>query len=187
MPQTESVILVDLDPGHRGHLRAQLDALGFTCFPGDSAQEALDLAKRLQPGLVILDVMLPDLGAYRACAEIRRLPGCGAIAIVLAAPREQPRVRLAAARAGADAVLIKPFSANDVLIVADPILDKAESPAFGPARHPAPAWPTGMAEPPGKAWAPRQWTGRDDIPDPELAQGRQMLAVIRRLESGRKR
>lgn len=187
MSQTESVILVDLDPGHRGRLRAQLDALGFTCFLADSAQQVIELAARVQPGLVILDVTLPDLGAYRACAEIRRLPGCGAIAIVLAALREQSRVRLAAARAGADAVLLKPFSAHDVLSVADPILDKAESPAFGPARHPVPAWPKGMAEPPGKAWAPRPWSGRDEIPDPDLAQGRQMLAVIRRLEAGRKR
>jgi CheY-like chemotaxis protein len=181
-----SVIIADTDRDLRSALRVQLDALGFTSFVAVDAREAVERASSQTPRLVLLDVSLPRLGAFEACARIRRLPDCHAVPIMLITLLDRPQVRAAAARAGATRVLVKPFSLNDLLRELEPLVDAGGPiPWPGSPGVPAPV-PSGMAEPARRVWGPPPVRTSTFVPQAStLAQGLHILDVVRSRETKR--
>ncbi len=72
--RTESVLLVEDDPAMRLVCTYNLEADGFHVLTATTGREALDLAAREEPDLVLLDVMLPDLGGFEVAERLRDLP-----------------------------------------------------------------------------------------------------------------
>jgi CheY-like chemotaxis protein len=181
-----NVIIADPDRDFRSALRVQLDAIGFVSFVAMDAREAIERATQQQPRLVILDVGLPRLGAFEACVRIRRLPDCRAVPILLVTLIDRPQIRAAATRAGASGLLVKPFSVSDLLrqltpFVADPFGQVTWREIGGPASP----MPPGMAEPARQIWTIPARSGEARPQPAPLAQGLQMLDVMRRREAKR--
>jgi DNA-binding response OmpR family regulator len=176
-------IIADADRAFGGALRVQLDAVGFISFIATDAQEVLGHVMQFVPALIMLDVRLPGLGAYQACLHVRRLPGCSALPIMLMASSNQWQIAAAARRAGASALLVKPFSINDLM----QRLDSMHTPIAQTEKRPASTavtWLPGVAEPPAPVWAPPVRSGAAETP-PSLSLGIQMLDVMRRREAKR--
>jgi DNA-binding response OmpR family regulator len=200
-----TVIIADPDRDFRGALRVQLDAFGFASFVAADAREAVEWSTRRVPRLVILDVGLPRLGAFEACARMRQLWTLRSVPIVLVTRVDRRQIRQAAECAGASLVMAKPFSVNDLLrqlklLTNDPG-DPDDKIAWPEHAGAAACLAGGMAQPLRPVWAPsaKPTTQLGTAPAPDhwvregagrvqpetLMQGRYMLDVMRRTEAKR--
>ena len=140
------MIIAEHDSLVRDALRVEFSHLGFVVLLAASGPEAEDFAARTVADLVILDVMLPRLSGYDACARIRQRVGYENTPIVLTTYKRSPRVDAAAVAAGATSILGKPYSFNDLLSTLAPHL-RADHPLL--VKLPGVA---GLGEPAGREW-----------------------------------
>ncbi len=70
--QTASILVVDDDPTLRLLTRAALDQVGFDVIEAENGQHAIDVATEAFPDMIMLDVEMPVLDGFSACAEIRK-------------------------------------------------------------------------------------------------------------------
>jgi CheY-like chemotaxis protein len=129
------VIVADNDYVIRDILRFVLETNGYTPLLAVDGLEALDLAMRTSARLVILDLKMPRLDGFTACAQISRLPGYANVPIAILSAFDSIETREAAQRAGATAFLSKPFKPVDLLrmmaeLLAEPTTAPAETSAF---------------------------------------------------------
>jgi response regulator NasT len=109
---TYRVLIVDDEPVIRLDLKAMLEAMGHTVVgEADNGEDALQLARTLQPDLVIADIMMPEVDGIelsRRLAQERIAP-----VLVLTAYSE-PEMIMGADRAGVLGYLVKPFREADL-------------------------------------------------------------------------
>jgi DNA-binding response OmpR family regulator len=77
--------------------------------------EARAALQEQPPDLLLLDAMLPDGNGVDLCREIRRHPDLSGVRILLVSARGREADRAAAAAAGADGYVTKPFAIRDVI------------------------------------------------------------------------
>jgi response regulator RpfG family c-di-GMP phosphodiesterase len=111
------ILIVDDDAGLRMLLRATLTADEFEVAEAEDAQRASDLARFWRPGVVVLDVAMPGIDGLSFCSELKQRPAFGAPAVVLLTGIELAEAD--AIRAGADALLRKPFSPLELVGIID--------------------------------------------------------------------
>jgi DNA-binding NarL/FixJ family response regulator len=84
----QTVLIVDDHPSFRATARALLEADGFSVVgEAKNGAEALQLAAALHPGVVLLDVQLPDTTGFEVAAELAKANGASP-AIVLVSSRD---------------------------------------------------------------------------------------------------
>ena len=72
MQSAASILIVDDHDGFRTFARGMLEAAGFTVAEAATGAEAAETARSVRPGLVLLDIQLPDFDGFEVA---RRLPG----------------------------------------------------------------------------------------------------------------
>jgi DNA-binding response OmpR family regulator len=87
-----------------------------------TAAGALELAGRVEPDLVLLDVMLPDGSGYDVCRELR---AGSAVPIIMLTARGEETDRIIGLELGADDYIVKPFSAREVVARIRAVLRRA--------------------------------------------------------------
>ena len=120
------VLVVDDEPKIREVLRSYLVADGFEVAEAANGDEALAMAARLQPEVVILDVRLPGRDGFAILAELRRTSD--AYVIMLTARAEEID-KVLGLSLGADDYVTKPFSAREVAARVKAVLRRARRPA----------------------------------------------------------
>lgn len=65
------ILIVDDNEGSISSSRALLEGLGFMCITACSGYEALDVAQKINPDLILLDIMLPDLDGLLVLLRLR--------------------------------------------------------------------------------------------------------------------
>jgi DNA-binding response OmpR family regulator len=96
---------------------------GYRFVEADTGREALDLAYKLRPDLIILDLMLPGASGFDVLTELRaKLPGDETRVIVMSAWGHADE---AALNAGADRFVAKPFEADELTSVVSEVLGEA--------------------------------------------------------------
>jgi two-component system response regulator MprA len=107
-----SVLVIDDDPKIVSMLRRALAYAGYPVKTALSAAEGLARALEDPPGLVILDVMLPDLSGFEVC---RRLREGSEVPILMLTARDEVDDRVRGLDEGADDYLVKPFALQELL------------------------------------------------------------------------
>jgi two-component system, OmpR family, KDP operon response regulator KdpE len=107
-----SILVVDDEPQIRRVLRSTLTFRGYELVEAASGEEALELARKVKPDLILLDVNLPGMSGIETCREIRRFT---AAPIIMLTVRNAERDKVVALDAGADDYVTKPFSMNELL------------------------------------------------------------------------
>ena len=109
----ERLLLVDDEVNLRSMLEAALRHSGFEVHAVDSGRAALDAVGPLEPDLVVLDVMLPDLDGFAVCQrwrqEGRRTP------VVFLTARDGTEDKVRGLTTGGDDYLVKPFSLEELV------------------------------------------------------------------------
>ena len=100
------ILLVDDHPITRGALSSLLENHGFTVAgEADDGEQAIELARRLLPDLVLLDLLMPGLDGLSALPRLREAaPGCEVVVLTASGTEEN---LLAAIRGGAAGYLLK--------------------------------------------------------------------------------
>jgi len=88
------------------HLRKE----GFSVLTAESGEEALQVAKRAKPDLIVLDIMLPAMSGLDVCRAIRQDSLLSHIPIIMATARGEDADIVAGLELGADDYVAKPFS-----------------------------------------------------------------------------
>jgi DNA-binding response OmpR family regulator len=117
-----TVLIVDDEPHIVDLVRVTLEDEQVRVVAAADGTGALDLAARLDPDLVLLDVNLPDLSGLEVCRRLRADPrSAGARIVMLTAAAQQDDVARGLA-AGADQYLTKPFSPVRLLTLVEALL-----------------------------------------------------------------
>ena len=104
------ILVVDDDPTTRMLARATLEKSGLTVVEGVNGHEAIELATESTPDLILLDVEMPELDGFEACARIRSRPEIAEIPIIMLTGREDDESIKAAYDSGATDFVAKPVS-----------------------------------------------------------------------------
>ena len=108
------VLLADDNADVRAYLtRILKDA--YEVSTAANGREALEAIRRLQPDLLLSDVMMPDLDGIGLVRELRSDPSFRDLPVILLSARAGEEARVESLEAGADAYLIKPFSARELV------------------------------------------------------------------------
>ena len=87
-----------------------------------SAIEALKVARRINPDLIILDILMPGMDGLEACRELRRDPILKSVPILFLTALGRVEDRIEGFEAGADDYLSKPFDIRELMLRVKAIL-----------------------------------------------------------------
>ena len=110
-PVKPIILVVDDEPQIRRVVRNALDDMAERIVEASNGAEALDLAASAAPGLVVLDLTLPDLDGLDLCRDLRAFSKAP---ILVLSARQSDRDKVALLDAGADDYLVKPFSTAEL-------------------------------------------------------------------------
>ncbi len=112
MRDTYTIMAVDDEPDILNLLANALQTEGFpTVVKADTGTNAVRICREIQPDLVILDVMLPDLDGYEVCKQIRRFSDCP---ILFLSSKNDELDKILGLAVGGDDYVTKPFSPKEV-------------------------------------------------------------------------
>jgi CheY-like chemotaxis protein len=107
------VLVCDDEPVLRDLVRACLEP-AYDVVEAADGDESLRLARQLRPDLIVLDVMMPGTSGLDVLATLRADPDLAATPVVMLTARAQAADRFAAATAGADRYVPKPFNVREL-------------------------------------------------------------------------
>ncbi|CEN43646.1 response regulator transcription factor [Capnocytophaga canis] len=103
------ILLVDDEPDILEIVGYNLEKEGFQLFSAKNGIEAIKIAEREQPHLILMDVMMPDMDGIEACERIRRNTNLSRTVIAFLTARGEDYSQLAGFEAGADDYITKPI------------------------------------------------------------------------------
>ena len=107
--KTFKILLVDDEPDILEILSYPLKNEGFQVHTANNGLEAIKLAKDIQPHLIVLDVMMPEMDGIEACEIIRKDPKISNTLITFLSARGEDYSKIAGLNAGADDYITKPI------------------------------------------------------------------------------
>ena len=116
MPTASLILNVDDDDAARYVKSRILKLAGFQVLEASTGAGALDIVRERAPGLVLLDVKLPDINGRDVCGMIKRDPGMSGVVVLLtSATHIDMRHRVLALDAGADGYLVAPMEPEELV------------------------------------------------------------------------
>jgi two-component system KDP operon response regulator KdpE len=128
------VLVVEDDRNIVDLVQANLLVRGFDVVVSRTGRDAVDLVDSLQPDLVLLDLMLPEVDGFDLCREIR---GDSSVGIIVVSARHGEQDKVRALNLGADDYLTKPFGVDELLARITALLRRSR-PAVPPFEPNAP-------------------------------------------------
>lgn len=119
-----TVLVVDDEPTISEVVSRYLERAGYDAPTAGDGLEALRLAARFEPDLVVLDLMLPELDGFEVLRRLRADREEPTPVILLTAKGENDD-RLVGLRRGADDYVVKPFSPSELVARVDAVLRRA--------------------------------------------------------------
>jgi DNA-binding response OmpR family regulator len=105
---TLRVLVVEDDQDTAESLRAFLVLSGYQVMVARTSQQGIEVARRIEPHIVLCDIGLPDSDGYVVGSVLRQNGTTGAARLIAVTGHGEPRDRLRALAAGFDQHLVKP-------------------------------------------------------------------------------
>jgi two-component system alkaline phosphatase synthesis response regulator PhoP len=102
------LLLVDDEPDILEIVSYNLKNEGYQIFTAANGSEAIEMAKKTNPHLILLDVMMPEMDGIEACEKIREIKGLEDVIIAFFTARGEDYSQVAGFDAGADDYITKP-------------------------------------------------------------------------------
>lgn len=114
-PVLRRVLIVDDNEDAAGTMQLLLKAVGHEAFVAHRALDAVAVARRISPDVLLLDIGLPDIDGYELARQLRDLPETAHSTLVAVTGYAQPQDKERAKDVGFDHYLVKPVKVADVL------------------------------------------------------------------------
>jgi two-component system alkaline phosphatase synthesis response regulator PhoP len=102
------ILLVDDEPDILEIVGYNLKNEGYSISTAKNGVEALEMAKKIHPNLILMDVMMPEMDGIEACEKIREINGLEDVIIAFFTARGEDYSQVAGFDAGADDYITKP-------------------------------------------------------------------------------
>ncbi|MEK7682682.1 MAG: response regulator transcription factor [Chloroflexota bacterium] len=117
------ILVVDDEPRYVRLVQVNLETAGYAVDSAHNGQQAVEKVASNQPGLLLLDVMMPVMDGFTATERIREF---STVPIIILTAKGEERDRVRGLDAGADDYIVKPFSAQELLARVRAVLRRAE-------------------------------------------------------------
>jgi len=107
-----NILVVEDDPRISDVLEYALKAEGYEVQTAQRGREAAELARNTSPGLIVLDVGLPDIDGFEVCRMVRTFSD---VPVIFLTSRSDEIDRVVGLEIGGDDYMVKPFSPRELL------------------------------------------------------------------------
>jgi PleD family two-component response regulator len=104
------ILIADDEPHIREVLHMHLELNGFEVFEATDGLEALEMAERLRPDVMLLDVMMPRLDGYETLRRLRASYATRFIPVIMLTAKTAREDAISGFREGANDYIVKPFN-----------------------------------------------------------------------------
>ncbi|QJT08550.1 response regulator [Oceanidesulfovibrio marinus] len=122
----DEVLVIEDDEDILQLLTFNLESAGYEVSSAMDGYEGLVEARRRQPGLIILDIMLPSMDGFEICKELKRKQETASIPVIMLTARGEEVDRIVGLELGADDYVIKPFSPRELLLRVKAIMKRIQ-------------------------------------------------------------
>ena len=123
------VLVVEDDATMQRMALKVLRSRGFRCELGRNGREAVEMARRLHPGLILMDLSLPEMNGWEATKALKADPVTAGIPVVAITAHAMVGDRETALAAGCAECLTKPYELDDLIALVGRYVNPAESEA----------------------------------------------------------
>jgi two-component system OmpR family response regulator len=123
VPSAARLLLVDDEDNLRSMLEAALRHSGFDVHPVANGRDAIEAVPAVEPDLIVLDVMLPDLDGFDVCKRLRQTGDRTPVLFLTARDATEDKVR--GLTLGGDDYLVKPFALDELVARITAVLRRA--------------------------------------------------------------
>ncbi len=127
-PRALRVLVVEDEQAQREYIVTELERAGFIVWEAATGQEGLEKVRHIEPDVVVLDLMLPEVSGFGLARAVRSFERTRDIGIVAVSALASEALRMEALASGCDAFLTKPVRAELVIEQVRLVLARRESP-----------------------------------------------------------
>jgi twitching motility two-component system response regulator PilH len=106
----QTILVVDDSPTEMRLVLNALSGKGHRLITATDGDQALELARREQPRLVVLDVVMPGKNGFQVCRALKSAPETEKIPVILLTSKNQESDKFWGLKQGADEYITKPFA-----------------------------------------------------------------------------
>jgi two-component system OmpR family response regulator len=128
---SQKILVVDDEKQIVEIIKAYLERDGYKVITAHDGQAALETARRELPGLIILDLMLPEVSGWDVCRALRK---DSEVPIIMLTARDDTTDKIVGLELGADDYVTKPFDPKELVSRVRAVLRRSES-KTPPSRH----------------------------------------------------
>ena len=114
-PHGAQILLVDDNPTNLQVLYQTLAGSGYRLLAARSGKDAISIAQRALPDLILLDVMMPEMDGFETCTRLKADPRTRDAAVIFLSALTEPGEKVRGLELGAVDFVNKPFQAEEVL------------------------------------------------------------------------
>jgi two-component system alkaline phosphatase synthesis response regulator PhoP len=109
MSEEKKILLVDDEVDILEFISYNLEKEGYKVYTAQNGKDAIKIAEKKEPDLIILDVMMPEMDGIVTCEELRKKPKLKSTVIAFLTARGEDYSQIAGFEAGADDYITKPI------------------------------------------------------------------------------
>lgn len=132
-PSGQRILVIDDEPDIVALIVFHLAKGGYRVSTASTGTDGLDAARRENPALIILDLMLPGLSGYEILEQLRASEATREVGVLMLTARVEEPDRVRGLALGADDYLTKPFSPQELVLRVAAILRRMTTPTAVPA------------------------------------------------------
>ncbi len=121
------ILLVDDEPDVLEFMSYSLKKEGYSVFTASNGKDAIKIAKQIDPKLIVLDVMMPEMDGMETCREFRSLEQFRNTIILFLTARDEDYSQIAGFEVGADDYVTKPVKPRVFLSRLQALLRRGET------------------------------------------------------------
>lgn len=107
-----NILVVDDEKSIVDFIKMGLEAEGYSVYEAYDGREAIEVANKVNPHIVILDLMIPEINGYEVCSRIKKSMKTS---IIMLTARDEIDDKVRGLDAGADDYMSKPFSFKELI------------------------------------------------------------------------
>ena len=109
-----NILIAEDERDIRDLIQFTLMFAGHTITAAANGAEALELAPKVKPDLIMMDVRMPKMTGYEACREIKKIEELKHVPVIFLSAKGQDEEKQTGIEAGAVAYILKPFAPDDL-------------------------------------------------------------------------